>query len=329
MRIQSFTRLFPSLVLLSVLLACTLPIAAPLPTPTVFVLPTLTSPPPTSTLPVSTVPPVESSTTTSQPPAIPTSPPQFSPTPGVIILPGSPSGPYAVILVSPGDVLNVRAGPGAGYRVIASFPPTFTAVIRTGPSARVDNALWVEVQTPSGGTGWVNSRYLTEYVPPSAVCDQKVLDLMGKFERALMNSDGVALQNLVSPLHGLDVWLYRSGHPINFDAEHARWVFESTFVHNWGAHPASGAEIKGAFHEVVVPDLQKVFGVAHTTTCNDLSVPGWSVTWPDEYANINVVKVLKPASPNVDLDWRIWLVGVEYVAGVPYLFSMIQFIWVP
>jgi len=247
----------------------------------------------------------------------------------VIITPGSPSGPYAVILVSPGDVLNVRAGPGIGYGVIDSFQPTFTAVIRTGASAWVDGALWVEVQTPSGKAGWVNSRYLTEYVPPSDVCDQKVLDLMGKFERAIMNSDGVMLQSLVSPLHGVDIWLYRSGRRINFDAEHARWVFESTFVHNWGVHPASGMNISGSFHEVVLPDLQKVFGVAHTTTCNDRTVPGWSVTWPDEYANINVVKVLKPATPGTDLDWRIWLVGIEYVGGVPYLFSLIQFIWVP
>lgn len=313
------------------LLGCTLPVATPLPTPTVFVIPTQTTPPPTSTLPIVTAAASEAPTTmaSTQPPIISTLPVSASPTPRSIITPGSPSGPYAVVLVSPGDVLNIRAGPGVDYRVVASFPPTFTAVIRTGPSARVEGAIWVEVQTPTGGTGWVNSHYLTEYVPPSNTCDQKVLDLMSKFERAVLNSDGVALQNLVSPRHGLDVWLYRSGRPINFDVEHARWVFDSTFVHNWGAHPASGMDIKGSFHEVVAPDLRKVFEVTHTTTCNDITVPGWEVTWPEEYANINVVKVLKPASPNVDLDWRIWLVGVEYVGGTPYLFSIIQFIWVP
>lgn len=60
---------------------------------------------------------------------------------GPVIQPGTPSGPYAVILVQSGDVLNIRSGPGLSNPVLASFAASAVDVMRNGPSAVVDKSI--------------------------------------------------------------------------------------------------------------------------------------------------------------------------------------------
>jgi hypothetical protein len=235
--------------------------------------------------------------------------------------------------VSPTDVLNIRSGPGVDQAIIGSFAATETAVMRTGPSAPVGNDLWVEVQKPGGGTGWVNAYYLTEYVPPATFCaDSRVTDLINNLDGALTSNNGVQLAALVSPAHGMTVFLSRySGKSVTFWPQDARWVFDSTYEHDWGMHPASGLEITGSFQDAVLPKLQDVFNATYTLTCNSLgTAPQYGFSpWPEEYANVNYYTVLKPGTPGIDLDWRYWLVGVEYIQGRPYIFALIHFEWEP
>jgi hypothetical protein len=232
----------------------------------------------------------------------------------------NPSGPYAIILVESNDVLNIRSKAGAANASVGTFPPTFTGVMRTGPSVKVGNALWVEVTRPDGGTGWVNSRFLTD-VAPATTCDPKIMSLLDNLGKAVLNSDGKMLTSLVSPLHGVDIWLWRSGNVINFDAEHFRWVLGSTYRHNWGKNPASGVITTGPFHDAVLPALVDVYQNAHEIRCNHSGVPGWNANaWLDQYRNITVYSIYKPGA-----DWRTWLAGFEYVNGNPYLFALINF----
>jgi hypothetical protein len=248
------------------------------------------------------------------------------------IIPGVPSGPYAVILIGADDVLNVRTGAGAVNAISGSFTASATNVMRTGPSIMADGDLWVQVQNPGGGIGWVNDQYLTEYVPPATFCaDVRINTLLTNLGNALKTSDGERLASLVSPAHGMTLWLWRYGTPIIFDREHARWVFDSTYIHNWGAAPASGMDTIGSFHEKVLPFLQEVFNASNSLTCNSLGTATQygSNPWPVEYANVNYYTVYKPGTPGVDLDWRYWLVGVEYVQSQPYVFGLIHFQWEP
>jgi hypothetical protein len=245
---------------------------------------------------------------------------------------GSASGPYAVILVTAGDVLNIRSAPGSGNPRVGSFSATDTSVMQTGLSAWVGSDLWVEVKNPDGGTGWVNFAYLTEYVPPAVFCaDGNVKNLISDLSIALKNSDGKALAALVSPRHGMSVRMVRPGPAILFDQAHAEWVFESTYVHDWGALGGSGLEVKGSFQDVILPKLLDVFNASYELQCNQpgLSAAFSSEPWPKELTNIGYFNVLKPATLGVDLDWSIWLVGVEYVNDQPYLFSLIHFVWEP
>lgn len=253
-------------------------------------------------------------------------------TAGSGIVPGSPSGPYAVILVSPADVLNIRSGPGVGSTIVGSFAAAETNVMRTGPSTTADGDLWVEVQKPDGGAGWVNAYYLTEYAAPTAFCaDARVNTLIASLGSALTSNNGEQLSGLVSPAHGMTVYLWRYGNSVTFEPDDARWVFESTYEHNWGEAPASGLETIGAFHVVVLPKLQDVFNASYSLTCNSLGAATQygNQPWPAEYANVNFYTVYKPGTPGVDLDWRYWLVGVESVQGQPYVFALIHFQWEP
>ncbi len=318
---------------------CTLPLFQT-PQPTPFVFPTIPQvtpqPSPTPVIPTmdlllpSPTATVQGAPTATNIPATPT----ITPNPSLpyIILPGVPSGPYAVIGVANWDVLNIRTAPEPDGVIIGSFPPSTTAILRTGPSAWIEPDLWVEIQKPTGGTGWVNSEYLTEYVAPSAFCaDTQVTTLLWTLGNALRTSDGELLSSLVSPAHGVDVYLWRNGKVINFDQTAFNWVFISTWEHNWGAAPGSGLNEVGSFHVVVLPRLLEVYNANFSQTCND---PGNAAVfsqepWPQEYANVNFYNLHKPGTPGVDLDWRTWLVGVEYVQGKPYLFALIHFQWEP
>lgn len=205
--------------------------------------------------------------------------------------------------------------------------------MRTGPSARVGDSLWMEVQRSGGGTGWVNSNFLTEYVSASAFCaDSQVTTVLNSLKSALLNSNGDSLANLSSPLHGLDLRLWRYGTLVNYERQQARFLFESAFQVNWGPAPGSGENTVGSFAQAVLPKLTEVFGANYELHCNDtLDLATFSLQpWPPEYANINFYAVHKPGSEIYGgLDWRTWLVGIEYSGGKPYLFSLIHFQWEP
>lgn len=64
-------------------------------------------------------------------------------------------GSYKVVRVANWDVLNVRSGPGTGFKVIQKLLPGEGCIIKTGE--RSGN--WVRIQT-GNGYGWVNRKYL-------------------------------------------------------------------------------------------------------------------------------------------------------------------------
>ncbi len=259
----------------------------------------------------------------------------YAPTPTVGgIVPGNPSGPYGVVLVLAGDTLNVRSGPGTSYPVTATLPSNANTVMRTGPSASVDGVLWVEIQSPNGGTGWVHSGYLTEYVAPATFCaDGRAVTLVNTFVNALKTGSGSSLASLVSPASGWSVRLWRNGTVVVFDRQDTQWVFASTYQHHWGAAPGSGKDTLGSIHSVVFPKLLDVFNApaGFSLGCNAVQAGGasYDTSWPAQYANINYYSVFKPGPAGNENSWRTVLIGIEYVQGQPYLFSTTQLEWEP
>ncbi|WKZ38704.1 MAG: SH3 domain-containing protein [Anaerolineales bacterium] len=243
------------------------------------------------------------------------------------------NNPYAVVLVLPGDVLNIRTGAGVGNSIVGTLQPTASGVNRTGPAASAGGDRWVEIQNPGGGTGWVNANFLTEHVSSSAFCaDARVTSLLNDLKSALLNSNGDLLRALVSPVHGLDLRLWRYGTVANYSPEEAQWAFQSEYEVSWGAAPGSGEETKGTFTAQPLPKLQEVFGGNYSMHCNDtLDLATFALQpWSPEYANINFYTIYKPGTEQYGgLDWRAWTVGVEYVEGKPTLFALIHFQWEP
>ena len=241
-------------------------------------------------------------------------------------------GGYAVIRVLKDDVLTLRSGPGEDYSAVGTLGANQTGLTRTGRNSNVGEETWVEVRGPGGETGWVDDEFLTERVTPSTFCgDMRVTQLLRDLETAVEATDGEAFMALVSPAHGMDVVYIRGGMVANYTPEEANWAFQSTYEVNWGLGAGSGEPVNGTFPEVILPALQDVF-TNITYACDEIVLGGttYEVTWPVEYTNINFYALHKPGSDSFgSLDWRTWLVGVEYVDGQPYLFALLNYQWEP
>ncbi|HEX2995127.1 MAG TPA: CARDB domain-containing protein, partial [Anaerolineales bacterium] len=185
-------------------------------------------------------------------PPLPCITPTFTPTvTPTLTTPVALIGPYAVIRVSSNDVLNIRASAGTSQPVLGSFPPDSISVMRTGPVAMGPDGTWVEVQNPSGGTGWVNSYYLTEYVTHDTFCtDTRIPGLIEQLKTSVNQSNGDSFASLVSPVHGVDIHLWAYQPSVNFSVNKARMAFTSTESYNWGSGPRGEADF-GTFKDII------------------------------------------------------------------------------
>jgi len=170
----------------------------------------------------------------------------------------------------------------------------------------------------------------TQISPADFCADSQPKVLIDNFKEALQTSNATSFASLISPIHGMDARLYRDGRVVNYDTQHVQFLFDSTYVVDWGAAPGSGLETKGSFHEVVLPALLKVLNKDYMLDCNQVQVGGatYKAAWP--YPGVNFYSVYFPGTPaNNNLDWRTWLIGMEYVNGKPYLYAIMQFFWEP
>jgi len=239
-------------------------------------------------------------------------------------------GPYAVIRVAEGDVLNIRQLAGVSHPVVGSFPSDAIDVMRTGPMAGgPDGSIWMEVQNPSGGVGWVNAFYLTEYVTHDAFCaDTRIAPLIQKLKTSMNQSDGLMLSQMVSPDHGMNVHLWAYQPPVSYTPEKAVGAFVSTEIFNWGSGPR-GEPDYGTFKEIIQPRMLDVLNAPNMETyCDSLDkVYPLSRPWP--YPGIRYYNLYRPGTPGVELDFRTWLIGIEYYKGEPYIYGMVNVVWEP
>ena len=245
-----------------------------------------------------------------------------TPTPTTLI------GPYAVVNVSVSDVLNIRSGAGVSQPIIGYFASDATDVMRTGPTASVDGAVWVEVRRNDGLVGWVNSFYLTEYLTHEAFCaDTRILPLLEQLKQSMNQSNGNLLGPIVSPVHGVNMHLWAYGPGINFTQAAAAGIYTNSTVYNWGGGP-SGTPDTGTFNNVVKPKYLEALNAPAMETYCDVLTKVYPLSRPWPYPNIRFYNLYKPASDQV-LDFRTLLVGIEYVNGQPYIYGMVTIIWEP
>ena len=252
------------------------------------------------------------------------------PTPAPTDTPASLIGPYAVIRVAEGDVLNIRQLAGASYPVVGSFPSGAINVMRTGPIAgELDGTEWMEVQNPSGGAGWVNAYYLTEYVTHDAFCaDTRIAPLIEKLKTSMNQSDGLLLSQQVSPAHGMNVHLWAYQQPVHYTPEQAVGAYVSTEIFNWGGGP-SGMPDLGTFKDLIQPKMLDVLNAPNMETYCDSLDKVYPLAHPWPYPGIHFYNLYRPGTPGIELDYRTWLIGIEYYKGEPYIYGMVNIVWEP
>ncbi len=169
-------------------------------------------------------------------------------------------------------------------------------------------------------------------IPPVAanVCvDPQVAALIDTLKRAMLNNDGALLSSVVSP-NGMTVHYYHTQkNPITYSAYQAQFLFETTYQAEWGPAPSSGLGKKGSFHEVVVPDLKKIFNTAYTLQCNEIrhGNANYQILWPYHKDFYSIYDA--GTQQNSNMDWHTWVVGIEYVNGKPYIYALMQFFYEP
>lgn len=268
--------------------------------------------------------PAPAATEISQPPA-----------PQVTSIPLNKDALYAVIQLGEMDLLNVRVEPGLSSHVQFTLPPQQRDLKPTGREQLVDDVTWVEVELTEGDSGWVSAEFLTEQVESSVFCQDPQVDaLIARLITSVNERDGEALAQMVSPVHGLSLYHNVWNPPITFNQpEGLQRLYTSTDEYDWGIQEGSGLPLKGTFKDLVYPKLQDVLAYSHTAHCNvlepNVSVGGTSglVLWPAEFTNLNFVALYRAAPASQELNWRTWVVGIEYVNGIPYLAVLLQFYW--
>ena len=168
-------------------------------------------------------------------------------------------------------------------------------------------------------------------IPPiaPAVCtDSQVAALLDSFKRSMLTADGKLLGSLISP-GGMETRYFRNGNALTYSPYQAKFLFVTTYQAKWGNDPASGLEKRGAFHDVVVPELVKIFNQPYTLHCNEIRHGGasYNIAWP--YSRDFYSIHFPGTETNGFLDWRTWVVGVEYINGKPCMYALMQFYWEP
>ncbi len=241
-------------------------------------------------------------------------------------------GPYTVMLVRPGDVLNIREAAGADQPLAGSFPSDSRNIRSTGRTQQAGGATWMEVKRPDNGLGWVNGLYLAEYISPELfVGDHRIINMIdNQLKPAMLNANGDLFAAIVSPRHGVTIAYHNyGGYTKTYFPAQARGIFTSAESVNWGSGARGEPDI-GTFSEIVRPAFVDVFSSVYQLHPNNPQGAHMYVEpWPLSYQNLNFHSLWKPGTPGVVLDWREWLIGYEYVNGKPYLVLMVHFVWEP
>jgi hypothetical protein len=160
---------------------------------------------------------------------------------------------------------------------------------------------------------------------------QSVQKLLQEFDAAVQKQDGQALAALTHPSKGLTI-RHESWNPeVKFPPSEVPSLFTSTKKYNWGNGDGSGLPIEGSFLEIIQPRLLDVLKGSYTRQCNTLesgvATGGTTgqILWT--YSETSFFTLYRSAPKDVEMDWRTWAVGIEFVANQPYITILVQYHW--
>ena len=281
-------------------------------TTTTTQLPTSTTTAPTTTTEATTTTTVASTTTTSPE----TTQPEAADT-------------WAVVLVAPDDVLNVRDEPLG--EIVSTLDPTATGVTTTGSTDTLDDgALWREVET-DGETGWVNSRFLAEEIDDDTFASTAPEALTYALTSWAQNGSGADWESVVGP-KGFNV--------IHFDAIKTWPPSQNPFldqtVYDWGGEATGPGQpvASDTFANQVGASFAGVVGDQDLQTATNQPLQGPEAAppfIPTQFQNFDYIAFHDPGDdPSVDgLDWTTWYVYFDWTGSSWVLVGMSLDAWAP
>jgi hypothetical protein len=235
--------------------------------------------------------------------------------------------PHAVYGKAQGETLTVRQVAGVSGGDVGELEFDQRGLTLTGNATNLGSSTWVEINRPSGGTGWVSALDLTQDVPAEAFCtDGRVLTLLEALRASIANRDPQGLQALASPRRGLTVRFDWWNPEVAYRTSEIASLMGSDTSVDWGTQ-LSGGPITGSFKDIVLPRLDEIAAGDIRLGCNETLIgPALrEARWPSDYDNLNYYALYRPAEDTGnEYAWTTWLVGVEYVDNQPYVSLLVQ-----
>lgn len=221
----------------------------------------------------------------------------------------------------------------SGCTLVSGAPtPTLAAEVATPVPVQVTiTPPNVIVVSPTPGT----VEPALEPTPGNAFCsDARVQGAIEGLSAAVKSQDGAALEEVIDPVDGLDIYYRVANPPVHISPEEIIGLFTSTFAYTWGDQAGSGLPVEGSFSVEILPGLLDVFDRSTTQACQDLATGVGTgpttalVDWPAEFAEMPFIALFRTPGPqDNELDWRTWAVGFTVVKGQPKIRVLVQYVW--
>ena len=254
--------------------------------------------------------------------------PLVDPTPFVIST-FEPSGMYAVVGIPEGEILLLRNPAGITGSIVDELAYDERGITATGNAANLGSSIWMEIQTPDGSRGWVNSLNMTEDVSQEQFCeDARALMVLDNSLRSIQTQDGDLLSQIVNPRRGLVIRHDWWNPEIIVPAERVPGIFDDRTEIEWGLMSGGEFKIQGSFKDIILPLLEDTILNSPVVVCGDVpsGTTSRQVLWPSEYTSLNYFAIHRPAPEGGNtFDWRTWAFVFEYIDGQPFLTSIIHF----
>ena len=174
---------------------------------------------------------------------------------------------------------------------------------------------------------------LATKTPPPFCEDPRVQNFTEQFIWAIEEESGELLGYEITNRSGLNIRLEWWNTNVHFTKDEAVQLFENPTSYDWGIADGSGAPVQGSFMDVVQPKLLDVVEGDYVIRCDTLDFGVASgpsaglVSWPDDIPARHYMAIYRPAPADQEMDWRTWVLGFEYIDGIPYISYLVQYHW--